>query len=490
MQHLIGLDAVKASVKALIDSIQTNYQRELEEEPIVEYNPNRVFVANPGIGKTTVAKLYGQILVIVKNLSDFVGGALEQSEQQTKGILAATAGKVLVIDEAYGLIVSTVHSTPGDDRCVLLLGYFDQMEEMFRTSQLADIFRLKLEQQGFGVTETGKQVALDMMNRARNRPNFGNAGEIDILLNEAKRRHQTPGQNVITVLEAVDFDEDHDRLQSSETNIAELFAGTSGCEELSKPSKATSTRCEPCRPWASTRRRRSRSRSCFAGHPARESQPQHARWARCYMTWAFSRAVKQVPKYARCWTRPSVRCCLLVDEAYRLSEDAFAKEALDELVDAITKPKCNKRLTIILAGYGEDINRLLQVNPALSSRFPEVVDFRSLDERERFDLLVLNFASQGRSLEKGGKGVLDARCLQNPTEDVETLVEAMFQTAVKSLTFGAGPLAVVITETTVKNGTSSATGYDLSANVKPPHSALTAMVVWKPRRKPIFEPPS
>ncbi|KAG5965117.1 hypothetical protein E4U56_001900 [Claviceps arundinis] len=257
MQHLHGLDSVKASIKALIDSIQTNYQRELEEEPIVEYNLNRVFVGNPGTGKTTVAKLYGQILVdlgslsngevIVKNPSDFVGGALGQSEQQTKGILAATAGKVLVIDEAYGLcgpsdpyksavvdtIVSTVHSTPGDDRCVLLLGYFDQMEEMFRTvnpglsrrfplsaafvfedfdrSQLADIFRLKLEQQGFGVTEKGKEVALDMVNRARNRPNFGNAGEIDILLNEAKRRHQirfsANKTKSITVLEAADFDE-------------------------------------------------------------------------------------------------------------------------------------------------------------------------------------------------------------------------------------------------------------------------------------------
>ena len=41
--------------------------------------------------------------MVVKNPADFVGSALGGSEQNTKGILAATVGKVLVIDEAYGL---------------------------------------------------------------------------------------------------------------------------------------------------------------------------------------------------------------------------------------------------------------------------------------------------------------------------------------------------------------------------------------------------
>lgn len=41
---------------------------------------------------------------MVKNPADFVGSVLGGSEQNTKGILASTAGKVLVIDEAYGLL--------------------------------------------------------------------------------------------------------------------------------------------------------------------------------------------------------------------------------------------------------------------------------------------------------------------------------------------------------------------------------------------------
>lgn len=75
-----------------------------------------------------------------------------QSEQNTKAILTATVGKILVIDEFYGLysgnggtgnqsdpyktavidtIVAEVQSVLAEDRCVLLLGYKDQITTMF-----------------------------------------------------------------------------------------------------------------------------------------------------------------------------------------------------------------------------------------------------------------------------------------------------------------------------------------------------------------------
>jgi len=38
-------------------------------------------------------------LVVMKNPSDFIGSVLGASESQTKAILAASVGKVLVIDE-------------------------------------------------------------------------------------------------------------------------------------------------------------------------------------------------------------------------------------------------------------------------------------------------------------------------------------------------------------------------------------------------------
>lgn len=150
-------------------------------------------------------------LVIVKNPADFVGSVIGKSEKNTKGILASTVGKVLVIDEAFGLfggdtcdkigtqtnqfktavvdtIIVEVQSTPGDNCCVILLGYQDQMEEMFQNvnpglswcflmdsaftfddftgDELGHILDLKLRRQGFDTTTNGRKVALECLERA------------------------------------------------------------------------------------------------------------------------------------------------------------------------------------------------------------------------------------------------------------------------------------------------------------------------------------
>jgi hypothetical protein len=78
---------------------------------------------------------------------------------------------------------------------------------------------------------------------------------------------------------------------------------------------------------------------------------------------------------------------LFVDEAYRLGEGPYGKEAVDELVDCITKPRFLNKLVIILAGYDHEINKMLDVNPGLSSRFAESVDFQTLSAENCFQLL-------------------------------------------------------------------------------------------------------
>lgn len=79
---------------------------------------------------------------------------------------------------------------------------------------------------------------------------------------------------------------------------------------------------------------------------------------------------------------------MFVDEAYRLAEGHFAKEAIDEMVDCLTKEKYRGRLIVILAGYEADMNRLLSVNRGLASRFTEEIRFHNMTPRQCLDLLL------------------------------------------------------------------------------------------------------
>ena len=155
---------------------------------------------------------------------------------------------------------------------------------------------------------------------------------------------------------------------------------------------------------------------------------------------------------------------LFIDEAYRLAEGHFAKEAMDEIVDSITKPKFAQKLIIILAGYDADINRLMSINPGLTSRFPETLSFKDLNPDESVRLLTESLQEQkGKLLQK--QTDLNMAILEYPRDtffqdlldrfkelsklpnwanarDVQTIAKSIFGKTIKSAKTSPGRLKV------------------------------------------------
>ncbi|GAW16095.1 hypothetical protein ANO14919_055180 [Xylariales sp. No.14919] len=463
LQSLVGLERVKNSVKTLVAAIQRNYHRELEELEPLGFTLHRVFLGSPGTGKTTVAKLYGSILadlgllskreVVIKNPSDFVGSVLGQSEENTKKILKAAAGKVLVIDEAYGLdagggvgggqkdpfksavidtIVAEVQNNPGEDLCVLLLGYQEQMEEMMNHSNpgLARRFRLsdafyfedfndedlmwildfKLRKQGLMATKEAKEAAIEVLARERDRPHFGNAGAVENIISRAKELEQkrtsatgAGNSNPDITFLPQDFDEDYDRANGAGLSCRELFSDIVGCEKLIDQLEKYQRISKNMKLHGKDPRTQIPFTFLFKGPPGKTGSLQ--------LAWQY---VGQTGPKTQTKLTEGLGRVLFIDEAYRFCDGHFGKEAINELVDCLTKPKYMGKIVVILAGYTHQIDDLLRINPGLSSRFHEEVVFENMDPEKCLQLL-------GREIKKQEIEMTPAMDCVSPNERQQML---------------------------------------------------------------------
>lgn len=78
---------------------------------------------------------------------------------------------------------------------------------------------------------------------------------------------------------------------------------------------------------------------------------------------------------------------LFIDEAYSLArggEKDFGKEAIDTLVKHMEDH--NNDFVLILAGYSNEMDRFLRINPGLESRFPFILDFSDYKLEELMEI--------------------------------------------------------------------------------------------------------
>ncbi len=182
LDTLIGLQQVKHEIRTLTNFLNLQRQRQAQGLPATHLSLHLVFGGNPGTGKTTVARIVGQIYGSMGILSK---GHLVETDRS--GLVAEYAGQtgpktnkridealdgVLFIDEAYSLVAESGDDPYGreavqallkrmeDDRgrlVVVLAGYPQEMERLIRSNPgLSSRFNTKLTFEDYSPGELGR----------------------------------------------------------------------------------------------------------------------------------------------------------------------------------------------------------------------------------------------------------------------------------------------------------------------------------------------
>lgn len=89
---------------------------------------------------------------------------------------------------------------------------------------------------------------------------------------------------------------------------------------------------------------------------------------------------------------------LFVDEAYALVGDAFGREAIDTLLVRMENDR--GKFVVIAAGYPNDMERFLNSNSGLRSRFTNFIDFEDYSPRELMEIFRSLMQKKGMSMDQ------------------------------------------------------------------------------------------
>lgn len=228
LDRMIGLAPVKTEVRGLIARARVDAMRRAQGNEVSAVSQHMVFTGPPGVGKTEVARVIGQLFHEMKLLrkghlvetdrAGLVAGYVGQTAQRTLEKCRDALDGVLFIDEAYTLAgegndfgreaIDTLLKFMEDHRdriVVIVAGYPAQMDGFFAMNpglsgrfnrridfpayaapEMLDILRSMAARQGFHLAKGSDAMITAWVTEQQSRRDWSNAREMRSFLERAR----------------------------------------------------------------------------------------------------------------------------------------------------------------------------------------------------------------------------------------------------------------------------------------------------------------